>query len=67
MTSPSSSPLDRVAVARDTPNRATDNRRVALFGPRVGVLKGGREALVRWGPPGVAAAREHGRAGFRGW
>lgn len=64
MTSPSSSPLDRVAVALDTRHRATFNRWCALFGPRVGVLKVGLEAFVRWGPPAVAAAREHGRAVF---
>lgn len=51
--------LDRVAVALDTNDRATYERWCALFGPRVGVLKVGLEAFVRWGPPAIEIARRH--------
>jgi orotidine-5'-phosphate decarboxylase len=56
--------LDRVAVALDTNDRATFERWCALFGPRVGVLKVGLEAFVRWGPPAIEVARRHARALF---
>ncbi|MEO8276505.1 MAG: orotidine-5'-phosphate decarboxylase [Thermoanaerobaculia bacterium] len=56
--------LDQVAVAIDTNDRATFDRWCALFGPRVGVLKVGLEAFVRWGPPAIEAARKHARALF---
>lgn len=49
--------LDRVAVALDTPDRETFDRWCAFFGPRVGVLKVGLEAFVRWGPEAVGVAR----------
>jgi orotidine-5'-phosphate decarboxylase len=56
--------LDRVAVALDTHDRATFERWCALFGPRVGVLKVGLEAFVRWGPPAIELARRHARRLF---
>ena len=56
--------LSRVAVALDTAERAEFSAWCRLFGPRVGVLKVGLEAFVRWGPPAVAEAREHGNAVF---
>ena len=59
-----SAPLARLAVALDTPDRDTFRRWVRLFGPRVGVLKVGLEAFVRWGPPAVEEAAEHGAAVF---
>ena len=52
--------LDPVAVALDTADRATFERWAELFGPRVGVLKVGLEAFVRFGPPAVEAARRAG-------
>lgn len=52
--------LDQVAVALDTPDREIFDRWCALFGPRVGVLKVGLEAFVRWGPDAVAEARRWG-------
>jgi orotidine-5'-phosphate decarboxylase len=57
-------PLDRVAVALDTPDRDEFARWAALFGPRVGALKVGLEAFTRWGPAAVAEARRHGRTLF---
>ena len=57
-------PLARVAVALDTPDRNEFGRWCAFFGPRVGVLKVGLEAFVRWGPDAVAEARGAGRAVF---
>ena len=56
--------LERVAVALDTNDRATFERWCALFGPRVGVLKVGLEAFVRWGPPAIEIARRHARGLF---
>jgi orotidine-5'-phosphate decarboxylase len=56
--------LSQVAVALDTSDRATFERWCALFGPRVGVLKVGLEAYVRWGPSAVEIARRHARAVF---
>ena len=58
------SPLARVAVALDTPDRDAFRRWARLFGPRVGVLKVGLEAFVRWGPPAVEEAAQHGAAVF---
>jgi len=57
-------PLAAVAVALDTADRATFERWAADFGPRVGVLKVGLEAFVRWGPPAVELARRHARGLF---
>lgn len=58
------SPLARVAVALDTQDRSTFEHWCAFFGPRVGVLKVGLEAYVRWGPPAVEFARRHARQLF---
>lgn len=58
------SSLDHVAVALDTGDRATFSAWCRRFGPRVGVLKVGLEAFVRWGPEAVEEAREAGRAVF---
>jgi orotidine-5'-phosphate decarboxylase len=52
--------LERVAVALDTAERATFRSWVEWFGPRVGVLKVGLEAFVRFGPDAVAEARAAG-------
>jgi orotidine-5'-phosphate decarboxylase len=57
-------PLAAIAVALDSSERETFERWAALFGPRVGVLKVGLEAFVRWGPPAVELARRHARALF---
>ena len=57
----SGEPLAAVAVALDTAERATFDRWCALYGPRVGALKVGLEAFVRWGPSAVAEARRHAR------
>jgi len=57
-------PLERVAVALDTAERATFDGWCALFGPRVGALKVGLEAFVRWGPAAVETARRHARRVF---
>jgi len=56
--------LDRVAVALDTSDRAELAAWAERFGPRVGALKVGLEAFVRFGPAGVAEARRHARALF---
>jgi len=57
-------PLDRVAVALDTADRDRYDAWCRTFGPRVGLLKVGLEAFVRWGPGAVEAAREHARGVF---
>jgi orotidine-5'-phosphate decarboxylase len=57
-------PLDRVVVALDTPDRDRYDDWCRTFGPRVGLLKVGLEAFVRWGPPAVTTAREHARGVF---
>jgi len=59
-----SDPLDRVAVALDTPDRQTFGSWCELFGPKVGVLKVGLEAFVRWGPEAVGEARRNSRRVF---
>ena len=56
--------LDAVAVALDTAERDTFRRWCEFFGPRVGVLKVGLEAFVRWGPPAVEEARRAARQLF---
>ncbi len=56
--------LDRVAVALDTADRSEFRRWCKLFGPRVGVLKVGLEAFVRWGPQAVGEARRAAREVF---
>jgi len=52
--------LDPIAVALDTADRATFSTWCALFGPRVGTLKVGLEAFVRFGAPAVEEARSTG-------
>ncbi len=54
----------RIAVALDTPDREQFRRWISWFGPRVGVLKVGLEAFVRWGPAAVEEAGAQGRAVF---
>lgn len=48
--------LDPVAVALDTNNWSQFSQWCGQFGPRVGVLKVGLEAFVRWGERAVEAA-----------
>lgn len=55
-----SGPLERVAVALDTADWREFEHWCALFGPRVGVLKIGLEAYVRWGERAVEVAQRHG-------
>lgn len=57
-------PLDRVVVALDTADWETFRRWCTFFGRRVGALKIGLEAFVRWGPKSVEVAREEARAVF---
>jgi len=57
-------PLDHVAVALDTADRARFDAWCATFGSRVGLLKVGLEAYVRWGPRAVETARAHARGVF---
>jgi orotidine-5'-phosphate decarboxylase len=57
-------PLGRVVIALDTPDRATFDRWCEQFGPRVGMLKVGLEAFVRWGHDAVGVARRHARGVF---
>lgn len=52
--------LEPVAVALDTAERSTFDDWVDFFAPRVGVLKVGLEAFVRFGPPAVERARAAG-------
>jgi orotidine-5'-phosphate decarboxylase len=54
----------QLAVALDTSDWEEFCRWCELFGPRVGVLKVGLEAFVRWGPRSVEVARQHGRKVF---
>jgi orotidine-5'-phosphate decarboxylase len=56
--------LSRVAVALDTADWQTFERWCRLFGGRVGVLKVGLEAYVRWGPRAVELARREAAAVF---
>jgi orotidine-5'-phosphate decarboxylase len=53
-------PIERLAVALDTPDWATFEGWADRFGPRVGFLKVGLEAYVRWGPAAVVRARAAG-------
>jgi orotidine-5'-phosphate decarboxylase len=57
-------PLDCVAVALDTSDRPRFDAWCRTFGPRVGLLKVGLEAYVRWGPAAVETARAHARGVF---
>jgi len=56
--------LDRLAIALDTPDWSTYEKWCEQFGPRVGVLKVGLEAFVRWGHEAVDMARRHARRVF---
>jgi orotidine-5'-phosphate decarboxylase len=56
--------LTPIAVALDTADWRTFERWCALFGPRVGTLKVGLEAFVRFGPRAVETARRHARRLF---
>ncbi len=57
-------PLDHLVIALDTSDRVTFERWCEQYGPRVGVLKVGLEAFVRWGYEAVEVARLHGRRVF---
>jgi orotidine-5'-phosphate decarboxylase len=52
--------IQHVAVALDTSDWSEFSDWVDRFGPRVGVLKVGLEAFVRWGPRAVERAGESG-------
>lgn len=54
-------PADQIAVALDTADRDEFRRWCDFFGPRVGLLKVGLEAFVKWGPPAVEEARAKAR------
>ncbi|MGH9379816.1 MAG: orotidine-5'-phosphate decarboxylase [Thermoanaerobaculia bacterium] len=54
-----SRPLDRVAVALDTPDAARLEAWSATFGPHVGALKVGLTAFTSLGPAAVEIARAH--------
>lgn len=56
--------LERVAVALDTDDFDTFRAWCRFFGPRVGTLKVGLEAFIRWGPPAVERAARHGKRVF---
>lgn len=64
MTSERQDPLDRLAVALDTPDWTTFRQWCEEFGPRVGTLKVGLEAFSRWGIRAVEEARRHARQLF---
>jgi orotidine-5'-phosphate decarboxylase len=53
-------PLREIVVALDTSDWQEFQGWCRAFGPRVGVLKVGLEAFVRWGPPAVEEAAAHG-------
>ncbi len=57
MSPPKSARLESIAVALDTDDWALFERWCDLFGPRVGVLKVGLEAFVRWGKRAVERAQ----------
>ncbi len=52
---------DKLAVALDTSDWDQFRYWCSVFGPRVGVLKVGLEAFVRWGPAAVEEARARAR------
>ena len=56
--------LAQIAVALDTDDRETFSRWCALFGPRVGVLKLGPRAVLRWGRGAVEEAAASGAEVF---
>lgn len=61
---PARPPLARVAVALDTDHWDTFRTWCRELGPRVGVLKVGLEAFVRWGPSAVEEAQRSSAAVF---
>ena len=61
---PRAEPSRSLAVALDTSDWETFSAWCELFGPRVGLLKVGLEAYLRWGPPCVELARRHGHGVF---
>ncbi len=61
---PHRGPLGSVAVALDTSDWERFDSWCRYFGPRVGLLKVGLEAFVRWGPRAVEAARQRARGVF---
>ena len=56
--------LTALAVALDTSDWETFRRWCTFFGPRVGVLKVGLEAFLRWGPKAVHEAQKQGAEVF---
>lgn len=56
--------LDRIAIALDTDDWDEYRRWAELFGPRVGLVKVGLEAFVRWGPAALGAVRDHAHSLF---
>ncbi|HVS63639.1 MAG TPA: orotidine-5'-phosphate decarboxylase [Thermoanaerobaculia bacterium] len=56
--------IERVAVALDTAEWSEFERWCRLFGPRVGALKVGLEAYLRWGDRALGAAGEHAASLF---
>ncbi|MBZ0113234.1 MAG: orotidine-5'-phosphate decarboxylase [Thermoanaerobaculia bacterium] len=56
--------LDCVIVALDTAERNEFDRWCRFFGPRVGYLKVGLEAFIRWGPAAVDTARSQANGIF---
>lgn len=58
------SPLRQIVVALDTDERELFRSWSTYFGPRVGVLKVGLEAFIRWGPSAVEEARRSAHAVF---
>jgi len=54
----------QIAVALDTNDWDTFVGWCELFGPRVGVLKVGLEAFMRWGPRSVEVAKSHAEEVF---
>lgn len=55
---------NQIAVALDTNDWDTFVGWCELFGPRVGVLKVGLEAFMRWGPRSVEVAKRHSEEVF---
>jgi len=60
----SSERLEHLAVALDTSDWLEFDAWCGRFGPRVGVLKVGLEAFVRWGPEAVKRAHQTGARVF---
>jgi len=54
-------PADRIAIALDTSDWTEFCHWCRVLGPRVGLLKVGLEAFVKWGPSAVEEARRRAR------